>query len=84
MGSTSQIYGSLSLKPNFGCLLKLLVIMVGEQDMIEKYPLTDVQKKMVESPSIMSMMMEPGDSSDDTDFSDVLNKMAKDSEEVSK
>ena len=84
MGSSSQIYGSLLLKPNFGSLLKLLVIMVGEQDLIQKYPITEVQKKMVESPSIMSMMMEPGDSSDSTDFSDVLNKMAKDNEDVTK
>ena len=58
--------------------------MVGEQDLIQKYPITEVQKKMVESPSIMSMMMEPGDSSDSTDFSDVLNKMAKDNEDVTK
>jgi len=57
--------------------------MISDDAMLEKYPLDDVQKSIVRSPSIMKMMMEPGDSAGDTDFGVILNGMAKNDASIS-
>ena len=83
MGQTSSLYSSFNTQPNFAPILKLLVIMITDDAMLEKYPLDDVQKAIVRSPSIMKMMMDPGDSAGDSDFSVILNGMAKNDVKIS-
>lgn len=51
--------------------------------MLQRFPLKDVQKKMIQSPEILKMLMNP-EGSDDSDYSDVLHSMAKDKEDISK
>jgi hypothetical protein len=42
-----------------------------------------VEKKIVQSPAILKMLMDPESSDNSTDFSDVLAVMARNSESVS-
>jgi len=80
MGSQS-VYATM--KPNFAPLLKLIAIMTSDKEMIEKYPLSDLDKQIVRSPAIFKMMTDPGDGAGDIDFTGVLTAMCTGDEALS-
>jgi len=67
-------------QPNFAALLKLIALMISDKNLLQKYPLDDIDKKIVSSPDILKMMMDPGDSAGDIDLSGVLTAMCADNE----
>lgn len=72
-------YGS----PNFSSILKLIIIMISERDLMDKYPLEEKDQAIVSHKDILQKMIEPGEGAN-ADFSDVLFNMAKDNLKVSK
>ena len=75
MGMVSSLYSSMSSSPNFGPLLKLIVTMISDKEMLKKYPLNDLQMKMIRSPTILKMLTDPEYAQDGIDFSEILNSM---------
>ena len=72
-------YGS----PNFGWLLKTIILMISDKELSAKYPLDENNQAIVSHKDILAKMIEPGEGSN-TDFSDVLVGMAFDNVKISK
>lgn len=72
-------YGS----PNFSALLKTIILMISDRDLMAKYPLDEKNQAVVAHKDILARMIEPGEGASG-DFSDVLVGMAFDNVKVSK
>lgn len=76
MGGTYQ-------SPNFGPILKTIIYMISDQDMKDKYPLSEKNQAVVSHKEILQKMIEPGEGSKE-DFTDILTGMAKGNRKISK
>jgi hypothetical protein len=56
--------GSSFITANFTPLVKLITVMMTEQSLLNKYPMTEVTKQMIASKDMLAKMMEPTGSSD--------------------
>ena len=77
MGGT---YGS----PNFSAILKLIIVMISNKAMLEKYPLNEKDQAIVSHKEILQKMIEPGEGANADEFNDVLINMARDNFKISK
>lgn len=76
MGGTYQ-------SPNFGSILKTIIYMISDTELMAKYPLNEQNQAIVSHKDILQKMIEPGEGSKD-DFTDILTGMAKNNRKISK
>lgn len=81
-GQVRQSMGGNYGNPNLGSVLKTIILMISDREMVQKYPLDEKNQAVVAHKDILQKMIEPSDPS--SDFSDVLFNMAHDNEKVSK
>lgn len=78
VGQVRQTMGGAYGSPNFSAILKLIIIMVSNQELSAKYPLSEGDQAIVSHKDILQKMIEPGEGANATDFGDVLVNMARD------
>jgi len=64
VGEKRPTMGSSYIAANFTPLVKLITVMMTEQSLLAKYPMTEVTKQMIASKEMLSKMMEPMGNSD--------------------
>jgi len=73
-------YGS----PNFSSILKTIIVMVSDKELLAKYPLDAKNQYVVSHKDILQKMIEPGEGANACDFNDILLDMARDDAKTSK
>lgn len=82
-GQTRVPMGGNYGNPNFSALLKTIILMISDREMMAKYPLDELNQAVVSHKDILQKMIEPAEESG-SDFTGVLLGMARDNESVSK
>lgn len=75
--------GGAYQSPNFGPILKTIIYMISDQELMAKYPLNELNQAIVSHKDILQKMVEPGEGSKE-DFTEILTGMAKNNRKISK